>query len=692
MGVIPRDNGPHDFTHWNGKPYKPEAETIEFQDGTICKAPYKVSPVDGKTNAIPHDTNHVKKLAKNAIPAWDRRKHAYKDRACKYYQVIEYDPGVTALQVARQIDVCLACGHFVHLMGFPSQYALQNFHWSKEGFEAHLAVLPAKRFQAQDAEKRTESIKTGNKDIYDRYNIEEFCNHVHNDASTVSCAIMDAPVLKASPPLFMQSIDHAHTAYVAGGDDKYRKSIPIDVKKSEGWTLYHTGGYHTYNHFDSNGYATYVTIVDGAKCWVFGRHPDLPKCKNKDDYHSASAKVGAGTVKFPEDLERFYVWAVPGDILIQPPGQFHEVYTPIPTVSTGGHFYSFDTMHLSETAMYFNHNRRGVDTNFNHPSTSLTACLMMNSIKDRGPREYSKKGLMGLCMVVTKSKHYFRHFYLDPDHALKKMMQTQRALKKGRPDPHAKPPAEATTTPNPSQQEPPVTEVVLNEVMIDRAQALENARTLIELLKFDFDFGLSLDNKQTSQYAFKDGLFTPGETVFLTEEILSKLNAYVPLLPGEEDAFSSDYTEPEDGLDDDDDDLADEEEEEEDGSEYEEPVAKSLKRKAAATSRSKKGKGVAVPVAKKRKSASTSKASASKAAGPSNAKKGKSVVTPNASASNTAGPSNAKKRKAEGRLEAVAPKQPRLKIVLPARKPSTENDDEKGPGGDDEESDLTEIE
>lgn len=66
---------------------------------------------------------------------------------------------------------------------------------------------------------------------------------------------------------------------------------------------------------------------------------------------------------------------------IQPPGQFHEVYTPVPTVSTGGHFYSLDTMHLTEVIKKYDLDTDGVNTNHDHPSTTMTLAMMLNSVK-----------------------------------------------------------------------------------------------------------------------------------------------------------------------------------------------------------------------------------------------------------------------------------------------------------------------
>lgn len=64
----------------------------------------------------------------------------------------------------------------------------------------------------------------------------------------------------------------------------------------------------------------------------------------------------------------------------------HQVYNMVPTAATGGHFYNFDILHQSEAALFYTHRRRELDTNFHHRSTSHTLMLMLNSLKDQGPR------------------------------------------------------------------------------------------------------------------------------------------------------------------------------------------------------------------------------------------------------------------------------------------------------------------
>ena len=66
---------------------------------------------------------------------------------------------------------------------------------------------------------------------------------------------------------------------------------------------------------------------------------------------------------------------------IQGPGQFHEVYTPVPSITSGGHFYSYDTMHLTGATCDFDKATGGDFTNHFHESPLLTMSMMINNMR-----------------------------------------------------------------------------------------------------------------------------------------------------------------------------------------------------------------------------------------------------------------------------------------------------------------------
>lgn len=79
--------------------------------------------------------------------------------------------------------------------------------------------------------------------------------------------------------------------------------------------LLHNSLFHTYPHYDAVGLSTLVQIVNGYKFWTFVRDVDLDSADTRNEYHEAMRAVGNGGVEFDDDLERYVVFAGPGDIL-----------------------------------------------------------------------------------------------------------------------------------------------------------------------------------------------------------------------------------------------------------------------------------------------------------------------------------------------------------------------------------------
>ncbi|THH15961.1 hypothetical protein EUX98_g9378 [Antrodiella citrinella] len=81
-----------------------------------------------------------------------------------------------------------------------------------------------------------------------------------------------------------------------------------------------------------------------------------------------AAHKGPEQVFTGDTIQRYLIVVESGDILIQGAGQWHEVYTPVPTITTGAHFYSLDTMHMVEAVLRYDCSIESADTNFNHDS------------------------------------------------------------------------------------------------------------------------------------------------------------------------------------------------------------------------------------------------------------------------------------------------------------------------------------
>jgi hypothetical protein len=65
---------------------------------------------------------------------------------------------------------------------------------------------------------------------------------------------------------------------------------------------------------------------------------------------------------------------------IMPPGMFHEAFTPVRTICSGGHFYNYHTMHLTEMGRAFAALYALSTTNASHAAVNLTLHRMVCAI------------------------------------------------------------------------------------------------------------------------------------------------------------------------------------------------------------------------------------------------------------------------------------------------------------------------
>ncbi len=60
-----------------------------------------------------------------------------------------------------------------------------------------------------------------------------------------------------------------------------------------------------------------------------------------------------------------------------PPGTWHEVYTPVKGICSGGHFLCYNALHLTAISRLFDRHHSGASTNDNHPSIHRTLSRML---------------------------------------------------------------------------------------------------------------------------------------------------------------------------------------------------------------------------------------------------------------------------------------------------------------------------
>ena len=116
----------------------------------------------------------------------------------------------------------------------------------------------------------------------------------------------------------------------------------------------------------------------------------------------------------------------------------------MPSISSGGHFYTYDTMHLTEATLHFDKLTESKHTNHEHNSPLLTMSHMINFMGENGRNGklllpilifllfsrvssltplpvYPRKSLAALCRMVTADPlTYFATKWKDPDLAAKR--------------------------------------------------------------------------------------------------------------------------------------------------------------------------------------------------------------------------------------------------------------------------------
>lgn len=86
----------------------------------------------------------------------------------------------------------------------------------------------------------------------------------------------------------------------------------------------------------------------------------------------------------------------------QPPGVLHTVYTPVPSIFSGGYFYNYETMHLTRAVLFMKSvEEKGSLTNDERPGFFRTLCRMLIALRYRSsePRESPELTLLSDSMT-----------------------------------------------------------------------------------------------------------------------------------------------------------------------------------------------------------------------------------------------------------------------------------------------------
>ncbi|KAF9521309.1 hypothetical protein CPB83DRAFT_900867 [Crepidotus variabilis] len=382
-----------DLTVFGDIVYPKDAETVIWPGVNIRTTLPFVAGSPAIPNILFEDAAHVKKLSETV------------QTEASWIVEMRYESGDDE-EFARRIRVELCRNHVVVIKGHPFEPTPLTASDIRKtfGIEETRAVV------SSDAILRS---KPNAQMIHVAQTMQEFCDATANH-EIVRC-LLDLPNSYVHPHRFLLALDDGRKARDQSKDYfHHRQYNPTDIDRAMLWTLIHHGMYHTYIHHDAAGYATWVQIRSGMKVWVVVRPSGFEDVKCRSDIRRSLQTIAQDSITFDKNAVRIAIYATPGDIIIQPPGTLHEVYTPVPTVAIGGHFYSLDCLYLTEMNRHYDLDYPDLSNN-DHPHVYQLLVLMMALLPLQKGRQLSLKNLQALVTMVKNPKRYQVNVLADPD-------------------------------------------------------------------------------------------------------------------------------------------------------------------------------------------------------------------------------------------------------------------------------------
>lgn len=230
-----------------------------------------------------------------------------------------------------------------------------------------------------------------------------------DDPGKIQC-ILDIPLAHVTLPEALRTIDHG----LVFGWNETTQAVPVtsdvhpDNFTSKGWGVLHQPGVVTHPHQDAEGTATWTRVEAGIKMWVvFKQRGRFDDRMHREDIACRLTDVMENQKWLEKHCEAEVITLHPGDMIIQPPGTLHAVYTPTPSFCTGGHFYHYECMHLTELARCIDAAQGDATTN-QHLSHALeTLRRMVIATPSLSPRiPMYRRPLLSLCLMSLQGQQY----------------------------------------------------------------------------------------------------------------------------------------------------------------------------------------------------------------------------------------------------------------------------------------------
>ncbi|KIK52592.1 hypothetical protein GYMLUDRAFT_251084 [Collybiopsis luxurians FD-317 M1] len=242
--------------------------------------------------------------------------------------------------------------------------------------------------------------------------------------------ILDVPVTHQAIPHPYHLIDDGANSFCHLNSD-WRSTV-LDVKSAtlhrdslfaSTWGLLHHAGTFTNVHQDAEGYSIAGQVLRDCddlqpKIWAIMTFKDpsvalqapaavadcMQSICNYINIRNGSGWKWDGQVW--EGCQVKLMYLRPGDMFFQPPGALHLVYTPRACVAFGGHFYSYDSLHLTEWTQRLQHLKSNFITNQNPARVKEVLNWMMLNFLNKGGRVFYKQAVAALCRMILVESEY----------------------------------------------------------------------------------------------------------------------------------------------------------------------------------------------------------------------------------------------------------------------------------------------
>ncbi|KAF8332917.1 hypothetical protein F5887DRAFT_1286509 [Amanita rubescens] len=349
---------------------------------------------NGVETILPYilDENGMNKLQQDAQWVLDMSKNVKLVNDCPW--IVKFSSvGLKKSEIATAVRKHLAHGNVVIIGDLPIEPVELNLQSLRE----ELSLLPERPLSVHDMVKRDKEPR----EPHIRESLKDFVEKIEHHEKVRF--VLDLALQENQLPDFMTHLDDATLAWNGLKETYNPDHIPLNISHARSWGLLHYGGSYTYPHHDASGFGTIVVARSGLKIWSVMRPEGYQSMKTRLEIDKAIKDLfdEKGDIKWVE----YAIYADAGDIIIQPPGQWHQVYTPIRSVTTGGHFISYDTLHLMEQSMRIDFRIKSQLTNSDYDIYSTLAMLTIQ-LPFLKNRSFYWKPMMALALMILRPDKY----------------------------------------------------------------------------------------------------------------------------------------------------------------------------------------------------------------------------------------------------------------------------------------------